>query len=95
MKDFQKTVLRTLVARAVSTQVPADRAAAIDYAAKMTGVSYDVAAKILAKAPFGVRPADRSAIGAKAIVEKDYSNIPSRPLGPTMVTADAVAAAFN
>ena len=93
--EFEKSVLRTLVARANTTKIPADCAAAIAYAAKVAGVSYDMASAILAKAPFNVIPADKSALGAKMIVEQDNSHIPCRPLGPTMVGASAVSAAFS
>lgn len=94
IKPYQADCLRSLVRKAQASRIPADAAAAIAYAAKVTGISYDSAARILSRKPFHLIPADRSAIGARMVVDVDNSNIPCRPLGPTMVSAKDAEAAF-
>jgi hypothetical protein len=95
IKPFQAECLKMMVLKANASRIPADAAAAIAYAAKITGISYDAASRILSKKPFGLIPADRSAIGARMIVEVDNSHIASRPLGPTIVSVKDAEVAFS
>lgn len=94
MKAFEKATVVRLVERAKETRIPAHIAEATAYVAKVCGVSYDLAATILKK-QHGLAFADRSAIGARMIVEVDNSHIACRPLGPTMVPNTAIAVAFT
>lgn len=95
LKPLQITVLKVLVERARNSRTPADRAAAIEYAAKVTKISYDGAAKILSAAPFHIAPADRSSIGATLVRETKVDTTPSKQLAPTLMTMSTAMEAFN